>query len=100
MGPEAEEQLFGACKLHVAVPMQQAANSSAVCKGLHSSCDDASGNPSGSALPLTKPEQTAHVWLLALRRCRHKMGIVHRDLKSPNLLVEATWKVKVAGAHL
>lgn len=31
---------------------------------------------------------------------RHKKGIVHRDLKSPNLLVEATWKVKVAGEQL
>lgn len=30
----------------------------------------------------------------------HKKGIVHRDLKSPNLLVEATWKVKVADFNL
>jgi serine/threonine protein kinase len=25
----------------------------------------------------------------------HKKGIIHRDLKSPNLLVDSTWKVKV-----
>ena len=37
------------------------------------------------------------------RRCaccpllRHMGGIIHRDLKSPNLLIEATWRVKVAG---
>lgn len=28
---------------------------------------------------------------------RHMRGIVHRDLKSPNLLVDATWRCKVAG---
>lgn len=27
----------------------------------------------------------------------HKQGFVHRDLKSPNLLVESTWRVKVCG---
>lgn len=30
----------------------------------------------------------------------HMRGIVHRDLKSPNLLVEATWRVKVADFNL
>ncbi|EFN55433.1 hypothetical protein CHLNCDRAFT_31062 [Chlorella variabilis] len=30
----------------------------------------------------------------------HKRGIIHRDLKSPNLLVESTWKVKVADFNL
>jgi serine/threonine protein kinase len=27
----------------------------------------------------------------------HESGVVHRDLKSPNLLVDKSWKVKVAG---
>lgn len=35
--------------------------------------------------------------LCLLPLLRHMRGIIHRDLKSPNLLVEATWRVKVAG---
>ncbi|KAL4421962.1 hypothetical protein ABPG77_007904, partial [Micractinium sp. CCAP 211/92] len=30
----------------------------------------------------------------------HRRGIIHRDLKSPNLLVESTWRVKVADFNL
>lgn len=36
-----------------------------------------------------------------LRRHMHKLGIAHRDLKSPNLLVASGWRVKVGiGAGL
>ena len=30
----------------------------------------------------------------------HKIGMVHRDLKSPNLLVDSTWRVKVADFNM
>lgn len=30
----------------------------------------------------------------------HRRGIIHRDLKSPNLLVDSTWRVKIADFNL
>lgn len=30
----------------------------------------------------------------------HRPPIIHRDLKSPNLLVEKNWKVKVRGRKM
>jgi hypothetical protein len=52
-------------------------------------CDEAGAARSSPRSPPQALDATKGMLYL------HKRGIIHRDLKSPNLLVESTWKVKV-----